>query len=297
MQLKNKSIILAITACVVWSTAFVGIKIGLRYTTPLHLAGIRFFLAGLFILPFCKNYIQNFRVIWQNRWAVLKISFFSTFTLYSLFHLGISKVSASVTALIIGASPLFVALFARLLNNEALTKRKIVAILTGFSGIAIIAIGRFGGLMSLEVSLLGIGILLLANISGSLGNIFIAKNKVGIHPVFLNSVQLMVGGLGILILSLIFETGHLNPKPVEYYFALLWLSLIGSIGFSLWFIVLKIPGIKVSEINVWKFIIPVLGAILSWVMLPDEYPELIVVAGMILVGLSLVVMYAGRKKS
>jgi drug/metabolite transporter (DMT)-like permease len=54
--------------------------------------------------------------------------------------------------------------------------------------------------------------------------------------------------------------------------------------------------LKVSEINVWKFIIPVLGAVLSWIILPDEKPEWIVIAGMVLVGLSLVVMYYKVKK-
>lgn len=70
-----------------------------------------------------------------------------------------------------------------------------------------------------------------------------------------------------------------------------WLVLIATIGFSLWFIVLTMPGVKVSEITVWKFIIPVVGAILSWLILPDEKPEWVVVAGIILVGMSLVVMY------
>ena len=55
------------------------------------------------------------------------------------------------------------------------------------------------------------------------------------------------------------------------------------------------PGIKVSEINVWKFIIPVLGAVLSWIILPDEKPEIIVILGMVLVGSSLVIMYAKFK--
>lgn len=292
----NKSILLAILACIVWSTAFVGIKIGLRYTSPLFLAGTRFFLAGIFILPFCKNYKKNFRQVWKQKWGVLKISFFSTFVLYTLFHLGISMVSASVTALVVGSGPLFIAIFARLLNYEPLTKRKVVAILIGFSGIAIIAIGRFGGFMAAEVSSLGLGILILSNISGSLGNVLIAKNKVEVHPVFLNSVQLSVGGLGILVLSAIFEEGQLSPKPFEFYPALLWVSLIGAIGFSIWFVVLKTPGIKVSEINVWKFIIPVLGAVLSWIILPDEHPEGIVIGGMVMVGLSLVAMYIRPKR-
>lgn len=296
MNALKKSTYLAILACIVWSTAFVAIKIGLRYLPPLHLAGIRFMLSGLIIFPFCKNYKKNFRIVWESRAYIFKVSFFSTFLLYSLFHYGISKVPASVTALIIGASPLFIAIFARFLKNELLTKRKVLAIICGFAGIGIIAIGRFGGFLSEEVSWIGLGVLLLANLSGSYGNIMISNNKVPASPVFVNSVQLFCGGAGIFLVSLFIEDYHYTPLPINFYFALLWLSLIGSIGFSLWFVVLKMPGVKVSEINVWKFIIPVLGAILSWILLPDESPQLIVICGMVLVGFSLIIMnYKTRK--
>lgn len=292
----KKSAFLAIAACIVWSTAFVAIKIGLRYLPPLHLAGLRFMISGLIIFPFCSNYSSNLKIIWIHKWYVLKVSFFSTFLLYSLFHYGISLVPASVTALVIGSGPLFIAIFARYLKNEPLTKRKSVAIATGFAGIGIIAVGRFGGFLSVEVSWLGLGVLILANLSGSFGNIVISNNKVPINPIFVNAIQLFIGGLSIFILSLLIEDYEYVQLPKTFYLALLWLSLIGSIGFSLWFVVLKMPGVKVSEINVWKFIIPVLGAILSWIILPDESPELIVILGMVLVGFSLIIMYYRLKK-
>jgi len=205
-------------------------------------------------------------------------------------------VPASVTALIIGASPLFIAILARFLKNEPLNRRKISAIILGFSGIGIIAIGRFGGLMSAEVSLIGIAILLIANLSGSFGNIVISNNKVPVNPVFLNAIQLFLGGLGIFIIAFIFEEVPNTSFPIGFYAAMLWLSSIGAIGFSLWFVVLRMPGVKVSEINVWKFIIPVLGAALSWIILPDESPELIVIVGMVMVALSLIVMNYRVKK-
>ena len=100
----------------------------------------------------------------------------------------------------------------------------------------------------------------------------------------------------INFLSLFVESWQLTPKPIEFYLALFWLSLIAAIGFSLWFVVLKTPGVKVSEINVWKFIIPVLGAVLSWIILPDEHLEWIVISGMILVSVSLLIMYMRKRK-
>src|SRR5690554_6315215 len=49
---------MAIVAAWLWSTAFVGVKIGLEYHSPLQFAGIRFFLSGLFILLFMGRFKQ-----------------------------------------------------------------------------------------------------------------------------------------------------------------------------------------------------------------------------------------------
>jgi drug/metabolite transporter (DMT)-like permease len=296
MSIKTKSYLLAIIACLFWSSAFATIKIGYRYDTPLHVAGYRFLLAGVLAFLFSPKSKQNFILAWKYKKPILTISLFQTFGLYTLFHLGISMVSASITALLIGAGPLFIAILAHFTNGERFTRKKTLSIIVGFSGIAIIAIGRFGGLIQSEVSFLGIILLLTANISGSYGNILISKNKIPVHPIFQNSIQLFIGGLGIFILSIFVEDISWGIKPFEYYFAVGWLGVVASVGFSLWFVVLNMPGVKVSEINLWKFIVPVVGAVLAWILLPNEKPELIIFLGMILVGLSLVVMFYKKKK-
>ncbi len=299
MNQKTKSFILAIIACLFWSSAFATIKIGYRYSAPLHVAGLRFMLGGLMAFLFCGNYKQNFIQAWKHKKTILTISLFQTFGLYTLFHLGISMVSASITALLIGAGPLFIAILAHFINGETFTRRKTVSIIVGFSGIAIIAFGRFGGLVHADINLLGIVLLLTANISGSYGNILISKNKIPVHPVFQNSLQLFIGGLGIFLLSVMVEDISWGIKPLEFYLAIGWLGIIASVGFSLWFVVLNMPGVKVSEINLWKFIVPVFGATLAWFILPDEKPELVIFLGMVMIGLSLVVMFykTNNKKS
>jgi drug/metabolite transporter (DMT)-like permease len=67
---------------------------------------------------------------------------------------------------------------------------------------------------------------------------------------------------------------------------------MSAVAFSIWFILLRRPGIKVSELNVWKFLIPVFGAVMSWIILVNEQPEAIALIGMLLIGLSLIVMNA-----
>jgi drug/metabolite transporter (DMT)-like permease len=52
LKSKGNTIFRTIIACLLWSTAYAGIKIGLQYDTPFHFAGVRFIISGLMILPF-----------------------------------------------------------------------------------------------------------------------------------------------------------------------------------------------------------------------------------------------------
>jgi drug/metabolite transporter (DMT)-like permease len=286
---------LAITACLLWSTAFVGVKIGLDYTTPLRFAGIRFFLAGLYILPFCGNPRNSLRLIRRNWKEVVRLGFFQTFLLYTFFYLGISRVPASLTAIIIGASPLFAAILAHLLlQDDRLNMRKLASISLGMAGVVIIAASRENFSWAEGKEFWGILILVAANVAGSIGNVVVVKYRKGLPPVLLNSSQLMFGGMVLLLLSLPFEGLHFRVNAYPYYLSLAWLSAMSAMAFSIWFTLLRRPGIKVSVLNVWKFLIPVFGAMLSWIILPGENPDFIAVTGMVLIALSLIVLNAGR---
>ena len=61
-----------------------------------------------------------------------------------------------------------------------------------------------------------------------------------------------------------------------------WYSYLYSPS-SFWFIALQSKGAKVSDINMCRLINPILGAVLSWIMLPDEYPTFSTVAGMVVI--------------
>lgn len=284
---------MAIAACLLWSTAFVGVKIGLQYTTPLRFAGIRFFLSGLYILPFCGNLLGSLKMIMQHRKEVLRLALFQTFLLYTLFYLGISQVPAAITAIIIGASPLFSAILAHLLlRDDKLTLRKMVSISLGMTGVTIIAVSRGSFSWDEGKEFWGILILIMANMAGSMGNVMVVKYRSGLPPLLLNSSQLMAGGLGLILLSVPFEGITFGVNEAPYYVSLGWLSFISAAAFSIWFILLRRPGVKVSELNVWKFLIPVFGAFLSWVILANEQPEIIALTGMLLIGLSLIVLNA-----
>ncbi|MFT3739746.1 MAG: DMT family transporter [Breznakibacter sp.] len=284
----NNNIFLAIVACLLWSTAFAGIKLGLPYTTPIQFAGVRFFLAGALLTPLAIRSGGFFTALKEHFSLIVWVSLTQTFILYALFYWGISMLPAGITAITVGAQPLFVALAAHFaMANERMSIQKTFSIGLGLVGIVLIAVGKSMDAESGPKQVLGFILLVASNLSSGIGNIIVSKQTKTASAVVLSSWQLMLGGSGLFVLSLFFEpfTGFVFPFP--YYMALAWLSSLSAMAFTIWFVLLQRPGIKVSDLNVWKFIIPVFGAILSWWVVPGESADTVSVIGMLVIGLSL----------
>ena len=283
-----KYIALAIFACLLWSTAFVGVKIGLQYAQPFGFAGIRFMISGLIMLPFTGGIHRYFSIIQKNFCWILTLALIQTFAAYALFYFGMTLVPGALAAIVIGASPLIFALVAHMLmHDDKITPLKLASMLIGFTGVVIIGVSRQPWESTGLPEFIGVFILLGGSTAGALGNILVAKDRERIPPLVLNSAQLFIGGFFLLLLSLLFEGSPLKSYPMEYYMALIYLSILSAVAFSIWFYLLKKPGVKVSSLNLWKFIIPVFGAAIVWIILPDEQPEPAAIIGMIFIALSI----------
>lgn len=120
-----------------------GGKIGLKYRTPLQFAGIRFIISGLMLVPFVYSLKRFRKEVSENFWYVCLIAFLLVILQYSLFYLGVSKVPASIAAMIVGSSPLFIALVAHYFNpGNRMDLFKTGSFLIGILGVAVITLSR-----------------------------------------------------------------------------------------------------------------------------------------------------------
>lgn len=289
---------LAIVACLLWSSAFVGVKIGLKYHTPLQFAGIRFFISGLILIPVVNNHNRYWKETKENFGFVMLIAFLQVILQYSLFYIGISMVPGSIAAMLIGATPLFVAIVAHYsISNDRMTRIKFSSILLGIIGVIIISL-RKKLPSGAEIALPGIFILLLNNLVSGISNVVVAQKKHTISPLVLTSTSLFIGGIFLFGISIPVEGLSKMNFPTEYYIALAWLSFLSAAAISIWNTLLRRPGVKVSNLNIWKFLIPVSGAILSWIIIPNESPDLVSIIGMIVIASSLLILnYPFQKNS
>ncbi|MCJ7820165.1 MAG: DMT family transporter [Bacteroidales bacterium] len=298
MNSKGNTIFWAIIACLLWSTAYAGIKIGLQYDKPLHFAGLRFIISGLMILPFTvkpRAYVKMVKDHWR---IVAWVTFLQTLVNYILFYLGMDLVPGALGAVIVGSQPLVTAIVAAMMHKEdKLSRGKVITIIFGIAGVILISAGRQALKLGSAVELLGVLMIFCANIGTATSNVLVSLRSKGINPLVLSSSSLFTGGIIIYLLALPVEGVPKGPLPLDYWLVLLWLSFMSAFAFSLWFKLLLRPGVKVSELNLWKFIIPVVGAILSWIFVPGENPEWLTITGMIIITTSLIVFFINVRKS
>jgi drug/metabolite transporter (DMT)-like permease len=207
-----------------------------------------------------------------------------------MFYTGINMIPAAVAAIIIGSQPLFIALVANfLMPGEGMTLSRTLVILLGIAGVALVSFGKDPQTLSGNIALTGILLMLGINLLSGFSNVLVARERGMIPPLVISSSSMVLGGAALFLFSLPFEGFHLELKPPMYYISLTWLSLLSSIAISIWIILLKRPGTKVSDLNLWKFMIPLFGALFSWIILPAEKPQVITVAGMFIITFALVI--------
>lgn len=287
----------AIFACILWGSAFAGAKIGFEYMPPVLLSGFRFSLAGLLLLPLLLHkkvpIVETVKLNWR---FMTLFAFAQTFLQYGLFFMGLNKVSASTSAVIIGAGPLFVAVMAHLtMKNDRMTLRKIIAIAMGIAGVVFISLRKGSVSSGNSEFYIGVALLLSSNLIGGYTNIMVAKYKRRLSPILLTSFANFCGGIMLIAVGSVTEDYPSVTLPPEFFAALVWLAIIPAAGFSIWYTLLQKPGVKVSELNMWKFIIPVTGCVLSWIILPGETPDISSVIGIFIITLALQILQMPQK--
>ena len=291
MSIKRNSIgyfTLAIIATTLWGSAFAGGKIAFEYMPPIMLSGLRFALAGILCVPIVWITKTNYREQVKQHWRFIALfAFVQTFIQYGMFYMGLDLVPGAISAIVVGAGPLFIAVMAHItLPDDKLNVRKIAAILLGLSGIVFISLSSKSVTIDNPHFYIGICLLLVSNMVGSYTNIMVVKyGKEKVSPVLLTCVANFTGGVMLFLFSLIVEPVDAirHILPAEFYLTLLWLAIIPAAGFSIWYYLLSLPEVRVSELNILKFIIPVVGAVLSWVLLPDESPNLQTILGIVII--------------
>lgn len=260
---------------------------------PMLFAGIRFFLAGVAVAVLYRKK-EKFLQIKEHWKQIVLVGMFQTFGLYSLFFYSLTLMRASTGAIVNGVGPLIVAVMAHFtLAGSRLNKRQFFCLILGAAGVVLVSFAGSSEISGIGFSeLKGVLLMLSALLVGATASVFVAKSSDDLDPFLLNAGQLMAGGAALLFTAILKGDRPYADIPVlNFSIALVWLVFVSAAGFSIWFYLLKVRKESLSQMAVWKFLIPVAGAIISWVFMKDDNPELLSIVGMLLTALSIYLFY------
>lgn len=274
-------------ACTLWGSAFPCIKTGYRmfgigpddYASQILFAGIRFFAAGLMVIAYASVSERKPVVPSGSAWKkVIVLSFLQTSLQYALFYTGLANTSAVNGSIIAGSGGFFTMIAGALfMVSDRMTLRKTLGCILGFGGIIIMNITPD---FTLEINPAGDGLLILSSLSSAFSSLMMKIYADGENPVMLSGYQFAAGGL-VLAITGICLGGRLCSAGPAGIILLLYMAFISSAAYTIWSILLKYNDI--SKIAVFKFIIPVMGVILSAVFLPDTRIDAGCIAALVLV--------------
>ena len=139
---KSVMILTALLCCLLWGSAFPTIKLSYAELGELNgfqmilLAGLRFTLAGLFVLAFAKLRLKSKLVPPRREWPLLlAVALLQTFGSYVLYYIGMAHTSGVKGSIIVTLSVFLVAVFAHFMfRSDRLSWKKGIGLLKRFRG-------------------------------------------------------------------------------------------------------------------------------------------------------------------
>lgn len=271
-----------------WSTGFIGAKLGLPHVEPLTFLTIRFAcvasLLALLALALRRPWPGDRRTCAHLAVAGVLLHGGYLSGVFGAIHSGLS---AGQVALIVGLQPLLTALLSALFLGERIGRIQWLGLLLGFVGVVLVLGQRIGAGGSHGA----IALSLMALASITLGTLY-QKRFVPSFDLWTGSaLQFAAALLVVGPLSWFVESGHIDWTP-SFVFALAWLTLVLSIG-AISLLHLLIRRGAATRVSTLFYLTPPSTALLAWLVF-DERLAVGAFVGMVLCGVG-VWMVIGRR--
>src|SRR4051794_1331564 len=273
-----------LTLCLVWSSTWLAIKVGLRDLPPISYVGIRFLIAIVALLAVSIGHI---RLLPKRRsdYAVLAFTGVLMFTInYVLLFWGELHISSGLAAILQASIPIFGMVFAHwLLPEEPLRWQRLLGSFVSIGGVALICVRllSFNGWFAF---LGGLGITFGAA-SAAFSNVLLKSRRMDLAPAMMAAWQMIFGTVPLLVIGWIVDG---NPARFHWtgtaIFCLLYLAIIGS---SLTFLLLYwlMPRMSVTKLQTISLITPPGAIAIGWLLGGETFTSSFLIgAGFVLIG-------------
>ena len=259
-----KVVFVWVVTCLIWSTVWLFIKLGLHDLPPVSFAGIRLVIAVAILFPVIV--VRRTRLPRSARdWKLIAVTGVILLGLnYGLVFWGARSISSGLTAVLQAATPAFTLIFAHyLLPDERFTLSKLAAIALGIVGVAVI----FSDQLSVVgwPALLGSAAVAAGALCVAFAYVVVKAYGTHLQPSVLTAGQMLCGLVPLMIFGLLKEG---NPLAFRWtttaIISLLYLALAGSVAafYLNYWLLKRMDATKVMAMSlVEPFLAVLLGAI------------------------------------
>jgi len=261
---------------------------------PISIAVVRYAI----VVPvlFAILWLRRTRLSIRREWIVnlVAMGLLST-TLYQAFFLfGVKYAAASDDSLVIGVGPVLIAILASFVLNESLTRTKVLGLVSGLSGIAVISL--LSPNTNVANRLLGVTLVFGGAATYALYTVllrrFVSANRVSHIELAPSSLSILAwislfGWIFMIPFSLV-ESPWIYTWTTTSWLGILYLALLSTVV-GYFFYVEGVSKIGASKAAIFSNLVPVFGVISSILLLRENASPwhgvsfLLILAGVVLV--------------
>ena len=266
-----------------WGSSYLFIKIGVDAgLQPFTLVSLRLLIGLALLVAVVAIARESLPRDPKTYGHLVVMGFFSVALPFMLITWAELSVDSSLAAVLTGAVPLFVIPFAALiLRDERITLNKIIGILIGLVGVAIVVgfdpASLVGDELVAELALIG------AAASYAVGGVYARRNVHGLRPMIPALFQVTFGLVMVGIPAILLEGPIRFDIRPEALFAVIWLGLLGSgAAYLVFFRLLGHWG--ATRTSLVAYLLPIWGILLGALALAEPVDARLILGTALVIG-------------
>lgn len=285
---------------VIWGSTYLAIKYAIETIPSFLMAGVRFLVAGGLLYTWgrsSRGYVKPTATHWRTAAIVGAL-------LLAVGNGGVVMaehyISSSLAALLVATLPFWMVLLGWIFVGSGRPGYKVVlGLLIGFTGVAILMMGRESGAAGTGAAdpLLGIILILIATIGWALGSLYGSRADTAKSTVLASGMQMLAGGVMLILMSLV--TGEWSRFDIaavsaNSWFALVYLIIFGAIiAFTAYSWLLQ--NVSPSALSTYAYVNPAIAVFLGWAIAGESLTgQMLVGAAVIVASVALITMQKKR---
>ena len=266
--------------CLIWSSVWLFIKLGLRDLPPVSFAAVRLLVALAVMLPLLA--LRRVPLPRQARdWYVLAVAGLLLLGVnYALLFWGAQFIPSGLTAVLQAVTPAFALVFGHfMLRDEPFTWRALGAIAIGILGVVLISRDQLH--VAGRTALIGCAAVTAGSAFVAFAYVFVKRHRRSLSPEVLSAGQMLCAAGPMLLAGALREGNplrlHWTPLAIA---CLLYLAVAGSIG-GTWLNYWLLERMSATALLSMALIEPFIAVLLGWVFLHERVSPAAGVGGLL----------------